>query len=417
MPALRVFLRFILPAALVAGLLPVLAAPSGAASITFSNPSPINFPTGFSTASPYPSSIVVSGVGIAGDVNVTLNNASHTFTSDVDVLLVNPTGQGVVLAADTGSGGDWIGTTLTFDDGAPPLSCGSVNTPTGTYSPTNCSAFNGPAPAPSGPYGAQLSDFDGTNADGVWSLYVFDDFAPQDGGSINGGWSITIRQSPVLSVADITVTEGDSGTLNATFTLSLNEPAFKLGTVDFYTTDGTAKAPGDYQSRTGSRVWLAGQRTKKVTVPVNGDTAQEGNETFFLKLIDEEGIALPDNTAMATIVDNDQPAISIDDVSATEVNQGSTKVFTFHVTLNHAGTNTVTVNYATADGSATAPADYAAKSGTVTFSPGVVSKTIKITTKGDNALEPNETFFVNLSSPTFASIADNQGVGTIVNND
>jgi hypothetical protein len=152
-------------------------------------------------------------------------------------------------------------------------------------------------------------------------------------------------------------------------------------------------------------------------VPINGDTAQEGNESFFLRLIDEERINIANSSAVATIIDNDQPAISIDDVSATEVNSGSTKVFTFHVTLDHAGTNTITVQYATADGTAVAPGDYAAKSGTVTFSPGVLSKTIKITTKGDNTVEPNETFFVHLSNATFATIADNQGVGTIVNND
>jgi len=77
----------------------------------------------------------------------------------------------------------------------------------------------------------------------------------------------------------------------------------------------------------------------------------------------------------------------------------------------------VTVNYATADGTATAGSDYTAKSGSVTFTAGATSRTITVSILGDRTPEPNETFFVNLSSPVNTTIANGQGVGTILNDD
>ena len=87
------------------------------------------------------------------------------------------------------------------------------------------------------------------------------------------------------------------------------------------------------------------------------------------------------------------------------------------MTLSATSTDTVTVQYATADGLATAGSDYVAASGTVTFTPGQTSQPVSITVNGDTLEEPNETFFVNLTNPTNATISDNQGVGLINNND
>src|SRR5438094_9936748 len=100
-----------------------------------------------------------------------------------------------------------------------------------------------------------------------------------------------------------------------------------------------------------------------------------------------------------------------------EGNVGPT-LFTFTVSLSSASSLPITVNYATADGTATvADGDYVAASGTVTFLPGVTSQPVAVTVNGDTKFEPNETFFVNLSNPVNATISDNQGVGTIVNDD
>jgi len=110
------------------------------------------------------------------------------------------------------------------------------------------------------------------------------------------------------------------------------------------------------------------------------------------------------------------PAISINDVSLAEGNSG-TSLATFTVSLSASSTSTVTVQYATANGSATAPSDYVTTSGTVTFNPSETSKPVSVTINGDTLEEFNETFFVNLTSPTNATISDTQGVGTINNDD
>src|SRR5436189_918642 len=112
------------------------------------------------------------------------------------------------------------------------------------------------------------------------------------------------------------------------------------------------------------------------------------------------------------------PTIAINDVTVTEGNGGTTNAI-FSVTLSAASSQTITVTYATADGTATtAENDYVAASGTVTFAPGVTSQPVTVTVNGDTKFESNETFFVNLSNPTGgATISDGQGQGTIVNDD
>ena len=89
----------------------------------------------------------------------------------------------------------------------------------------------------------------------------------------------------------------------------------------------------------------------------------------------------------------------------------------FTITLAVAIAEPVMVDYATADGTATAPSDYLAKSGTLTFQPGQTSKVITVSVKGDTEVEDDETFFVNLSNPMHGTIADGQGLGTILNDD
>jgi hypothetical protein len=112
----------------------------------------------------------------------------------------------------------------------------------------------------------------------------------------------------------------------------------------------------------------------------------------------------------------DAPSIAISDVTITEGNTG-TQAANFIVTLSAASAQPVTVTYATADGTATAGDDYQAAAVTLTFGPGETSKTINVLVNGDRIGEPDETFFVNLSGPTNATIADGQGVGTILDNE
>jgi Ca2+-binding RTX toxin-like protein len=177
-----------------------------ASAVVSSNPAPIAIPELGGAATPYPSDIVVAGLGTSiTDVNVKLKQYGHTWPADVDVLLEGPTGQTVLLMSDApqnapGCNDHVTGLDLTFDDS-------SVNIPvsatlvSGTYRPTDYDSTDCgdlgplgdpfPPPAPAGAPGVALSDFNGTNPNGTWRLWVVDDFAG-DSGSIAQGWEIDI---------------------------------------------------------------------------------------------------------------------------------------------------------------------------------------------------------------------------------
>jgi hypothetical protein len=152
-----------------------------------------------------------------------------------------------------------------------------------------------------------------------------------------------------------------------------------------------------------------------VTVAVNGDTNAEPNETFQVTLSQPAGALIADGQGVGTIVD-DEPRISISDVSELEGRSGTT-LFAFTVTLSTESDVPVTVNFATANGTARDNSDYEAQSGTITFAPGETSKTISIVVNGDRRREANETFFVNLTDVVGALLQDSQGKGTILNDD
>ncbi len=116
------------------------------------------------------------------------------------------------------------------------------------------------------------------------------------------------------------------------------------------------------------------------------------------------------------MISRNSAALKINDVALTEGNSGS-KNFVFTIALTVKKATNVTVKYATANGSATGGNDYTSASGMLTFTPGQTSKSLPIAVKGDTEKEPDEVFYVNLSSPTGASIADGQGKGTIINDD
>ena len=111
-----------------------------------------------------------------------------------------------------------------------------------------------------------------------------------------------------------------------------------------------------------------------------------------------------------------EPGLSIGDATIKEGNRATRRAI-FTVSLSPASTKPVTVDYATANGTAAAGSDYLAKSGTLAFPPGTTTQRIVVHVLGDKKNEPNETFFVNLSNATNATIADGQGRGTIHDDD
>ncbi|MFS8415688.1 autotransporter domain-containing protein [Xanthomonas campestris] len=270
-------------------------------------------------------------------------------------------------------------------------------------------------PNPSGAQGTQIVTYT-HNGDNATS----DTFPLEDGRSDIITVNITITPSqPTLSINDVSVNEGNAGTSNATFTVSLSQPAGAGGaSFDIATADGSAIAGVDYvaSSLTGQTI-PAGSSSATFTVLVKGDTLSEPNETFFVNVSNVSGAGVSDAQGQGTIVNDDAlPSLSIDDVSVNEGNSGTTTA-TFTVTLSAASGQTVSVNYASADGTATAGSDYVARSGTLTFAPGTTAQGVAITVNGDTALEPNETFSVGLSGASNASIARATGAGTILNDD
>lgn len=235
----------------------------------------------------------------------------------------------------------------------------------------------------------------------------------------NGVWPAL--NTPSVSIGDVAITEGNTGTLNAVFTATLSAASNQPVSIRYATADGnawnTATAGTDYQVRSGQVTIPAGQTTVTITVPVNGDRVVENSETFFLRLTDPTNAFIVDGLGVATIADN-EPRISINNVSGYEGNGKGGTTFTFTVRLTAAYDQAVTVNYATANGSAAAGSDYQAKTGSVTFAPGETVKTITILVNGDKTLESNETFFVDLSGPSGnAGITATRGTGTIFNDD
>jgi subtilisin-like proprotein convertase family protein len=222
--------------------------------------------------------------------------------------------------------------------------------------------------------------------------------------------------APSLAINDVTVVEGNTGTTNATFTVTLSAASGQAITVNFATANNTALAPGDYTAASGTLTFAAGETTKAITVPVVGDLLVEGNETFFVNLTNAVNATISDNQGLGTITDDDVASLAINDVTVTEGNSGTTNA-TFTVTLSAASGQPVTVDFATANNTASAPGDYTATSGSLSFAAGETSKTITVPVIGDLISEGNETFFVNLTNATNASIADNQGIGTITNDD
>ena len=216
-----------------------------------------------------------------------------------------------------------------------------------------------------------------------------------------------------LAASDPSVTEGDSGTKNATFLVSLSAASTDTVTVDYATADGSATAPADYAASSGTLTFAPGETSKSVSVAVNGDTMDEHHETFFLNLSNPSNAGLAELRGIATILDNDAlPTLSLSDASATEGDPAS-----FTVTLSAPSGKTIVVNYSTADGTATALDDYWAASGMLTFAPGETSHTLSAATTEDGDVEPTETFHLNLLSPTNATLEDFLGTATVTDDD
>ncbi|HEX8118923.1 MAG TPA: Calx-beta domain-containing protein, partial [Pyrinomonadaceae bacterium] len=204
-------------------------------------------------------------------------------------------------------------------------------------------------------------------------------------------------------------------TVNVTRTGDLSGAA----SVSYATSDGTATAGVDYTAASGTLNFAAGESSKSFNIPIKSDNIFEGNETFNVALSNPTGgVELFDPAgAVVTLNDDDsRPFVSIADVRVSEGNSGTTEA-QFLVTLSNPSIETVSVNYATANGTASSPGDFNAASGTLTFPALTTSASVKVTVNGDLQVEPDETFTVGLSGPVNSFLSRSQATGTIANDD
>ena len=235
---------------------------------------------------------------------------------------------------------------------------------------------------------------------------------------------------PTISIGNAAVTEGNSGTTTATFTITQSVVSQLDTTVTINTANGTATtADNDYQPIVnGTATIPAGQTSTTVTVNVNGDTNVEGNETFTVNLSNAVNAAIATGTGTGTI-NNDDVVISFSSPTYSVGEAGGTATIT--VTRNGVTPNPVSVNYATGSGTATGGAacttgvDFINTSGTLTFAGGDTSKTFTVTICDDLISEAGDPETVNLTlsgvtggatlgtAAAVLNIFDNDGAGVV----
>ncbi len=239
--------------------------------------------------------------------------------------------------------------------------------------------------------------------------------------------TVNVPPEVKLNVADAAaVVEGNSGTKDASFAITLDQAATLPVEVTYSTVDGTATAGSDYTARTMQKVtFAAGDTTKTVTVPVIGDTVPEGTETFDLVVSAAPGTTLADASGRATITDDDTagapgdgtlPTVSVADARVAEGNSGQTNLV-FAVSLSAAATGPVTVEAVTLEGSARQPSDFAPLATRVAFAAGEQTKAVTVKVVGDTIAEADEAIALQLSNPVSATLGRSAAFGIIVNDD
>ena len=361
----------------------------------FTNAATITLPASGTegNAGPYPSTITVPARAALTKVAVSLT-LSHTYPADIDILLVGPTGQSVVLMSDVGGGTDAVNVAMTFDDTGSTVP-GTLTS--GTFRPTNNGAGDSfPSPAPQGTPGSTLSVFNGTDPTGTWSLYALDD-AAADSGSVSG-WSLWVE--PTTGGGDYAAATGTVSlppVTKVTVTLSLSHT---------YPADVDILLVGP----TGQSVVLmsdVGGGTDAVNVALTFDDLGPGLSTPL-----SSGTFRPTNTGGGDPFPSPAPQTT-----------PAATLAAFNGT-NPTGTWSLYVEDDASEDSGHILGGWSlglepsvAAAGTLSFSPGTTTQTIAVSVAGDTTVEPNETFVVNLKGPVNATLADTQGTAVIVNDD
>jgi len=240
--------------------------------------------------------------------------------------------------------------------------------------------------------------------------------------------------APEFAKVDLTVSDNDDYTgrlvpqgankiaegSSASFVVELSKPATKNETFFIRTIDGSATSD-DYRPLRDMPVTLfAGQsRSGPFNLTTIADDDAEENDEFFLVAARPRSPGLPVIDSIGVTIAGKGPApleVSVNNVAVVEGNAGTT-ASTFVIELAAPALSPVTVQYATADGTATAGQDYVAASGSVTFAPGQISKSVTVYVIGETVIEENETFSLLITASGDGSTASATGTGTIQNDD
>ena len=192
-----------------------------------------------------------------------------------------------------------------------------------------------------------------------------------------------------MSIDSPQVTEGDAGTTDLVFTVTLSAASGVVISVNFATAEGTATLPADFKPTSGSLSFAPGETSKTIFVQVRGELIDEPNEHFTATLTNPTNASLGEAVGTGTIFDNDPPpVILIDEPFVVEGDAGTTQ-FTFNVSLSAASSQPITVAFTMNAATASSPDDFAATSGILTFAPGEINKPITVDVVGDLLDEPH----------------------------
>jgi len=378
-----------------------------------------------------------------GDTSETVTIVTGTDTKDennetIAVTLSNPSNTSITGGPATG--------TITDNDPAPSITIGDTSTTEGSSMSfgvslsavsgktitVNYATSNGSATTADGDYTSDSDTLTFNPGDTIKNIVIAtgDDSRDEPNETFNvsltGETNSTLADAtaegtindndlpPDITISSVLVEEGAT----AGFTVELSAASGRQVTVSYATVNGTAIAPGDYTAHPSTQlVFTAGQTSKTVNVTTNDDSLDEAiEETFTITLSGATNATIPDPSGTGSIQDNDgAPGLSISEPAAQPEAAG---MITFTVTLLPASGQIVTIDYATADGTATAGADYTAAAETLTFPAGETTMDIDVPITNDGFDEIAETFFVNLSNTTNAEAPiDPLATGTINDDD
>jgi uncharacterized repeat protein (TIGR01451 family) len=221
--------------------------------------------------------------------------------------------------------------------------------------------------------------------------------------------SFVVNAAPTISINNVSITEGDSGTKDAVFTVTLSASSNQAVKVDYQTANGTATAPSDYQSASGTLTFNPGDITRTITVLINGDTLNEPDETFTVNLTNPQNATLASaKQGTGTILNDDSPVAKLGSNSYTASEAAGHLTIT--VTRTGDTSNEASVDYETSDlsglnncdvvtGNASQRCDYTAVDGILHFVSGQTSASFDIPIIDDVYVEGPETFTLTLSNP------------------